>query len=91
MTKSIAFCSNRREKAPPQRNLVCGGIWSLLTSAATWGVKFRLGFAFGLAEAGDAVARFPLAAFLEEFEALKAFEHVSFTAQSSGCAQAAML
>jgi hypothetical protein len=50
-----------------------------------------LGFAFGLAKAGDAVARFPLAAFFEKFEALKAFEHVSFPAQSGGRAQAAML
>ncbi len=49
------------------------------------------GFAFGFAEAGDAVAGFPLAAFLEEFEALKAFEHVSFTANGGGGAQAAML
>ena len=54
-------------------------------------LRRRLRFAFGFAEAGDAVAGFPLAAFFEEFEALKAFEHIPFTAQSGGCAQAAML
>jgi len=67
------------------------GIWSLLTSAAKFGRKFRSGFAFGFAKAGDAVARFPLAAFFEDFEALKALEHVPFAAQSGGCPQAAML
>jgi len=50
-----------------------------------------LGFAFGFAKAGDAVAFFPLTAFFENFEALKALEHVPFAAQSGGCAQAAML
>lgn len=46
---------------------------------------------FGLAEAGDAVAGFPLTAFLEDFDALKALHDVSFAAQSGRGAQAAML
>jgi hypothetical protein len=50
-----------------------------------------LGFRFGLAEAGDAVAGFPLAAFLEEFGALKTLEHITFAAQCGGRAQTAML
>jgi len=50
-----------------------------------------LSFAFGLAQAGNAVAGFPLTAFLEQFQALKALEHVSFTAQGGGGAQTPML
>jgi len=50
-----------------------------------------LGFALGFAEAGDAVARFPLTTFLEQFESFEALEDVAFTAESGGCAQAAML
>jgi hypothetical protein len=52
---------------------------------------FTLRFAFGLAEASDAVAFFPLAAFFEDFEALKALQDIPFSAQSGSCAQAAML
>jgi len=48
-------------------------------------------FAFGLAKPGDAVAWLPLTAFLEQFQALKAFEDVSFADQSGGGAQTAML
>lgn len=50
-----------------------------------------LGFALGLAQAGDAVAFLPLTAFLEYFEAFEPLEDVAFTAQSRGRAQAAML
>jgi hypothetical protein len=53
--------------------------------------KFPLGFAFGFAEASNAVAFFPLAAFFEELEAFKALQNIPFSAQSGGCAQAAML
>jgi len=49
------------------------------------------GVGLGLAEAGDAVAGFPLAAFLEELHALKALEHVAFAAQGGCGAEAAML
>ena len=41
-----------------------------------------LGFAFGLAQAGDAVAWFPLPAFFEQFNALDALQDVTFAAQS---------
>lgn len=53
--------------------------------------KFRSGFRLCLAEAGDAVARLPLAAFLEQGHALKALQDIPFCAQSAGGAQAAML
>jgi hypothetical protein len=46
---------------------------------------------FGLAQAGNAVARFPLAAPLKHFQSFEALEDIPFAAQSSGCAQAAML
>jgi len=49
------------------------------------------GFGFGLAQAGDAVARLPLAVFLEQFRALKALEHIPFAAQFGGRAQTPML
>lgn len=52
---------------------------------------FGLRFRFGLAQTGDAVAGFPLAAFLEEFGALKALEDIAFAAQSGRRAEAAML
>ena len=38
-----------------------------------------LRFALGFAKAGDPVALFPLTAFLEEFEALKALQNVPFS------------
>ena len=53
--------------------------------------KFRSSFRLGLAQAGDAVARLPLAAFLEQCDALEAFENVAFCAEVAGGAQAAML
>jgi len=49
------------------------------------------GVGLGFAEAGDAVAGFPLAAFLEDFDALIAFEHIAFAAQGGRGAEAAML
>jgi hypothetical protein len=50
-----------------------------------------LGVRFGLAETRDPVAGFPLAAFLEDFDALKALHDVAFAAQSGRGAKAAML
>jgi hypothetical protein len=44
----------------------------------------RLGFAFGFAQAGDAVAVFPLTAFLKQLNAFEALEHIAFAAQG-GC------
>jgi hypothetical protein len=52
---------------------------------------FRLGFRLGLAQASDAVAGLPLAAFLEQGNALEALEDISFCAGGAGGAQAAML
>jgi hypothetical protein len=46
---------------------------------------------FGLAQSGNAVARFPLAAPLEHFQSFEALEDIPFAAQSGGGAQAAML
>src|SRR5438067_3109287 len=51
----------------------------------------RLRFRLGLAQAGDAIARFPLAAFLEQGDALEALEDVTIGAGGAGRAQAAML
>ena len=46
---------------------------------------------FRLAQAGDPVAFFPLAAFLEQFQALEAFQDVPLAAQGGGRAQTTML
>jgi hypothetical protein len=46
---------------------------------------------FGLAQAGDAVALFPLASLLEHLDALEALEDISFAAQSGSGAQTTML
>jgi hypothetical protein len=46
---------------------------------------------FGFAEAGDAVAVLPLAAFLEDFGALEAFEDIALAAKGGRRAQTAML
>lgn len=45
----------------------------------------------GLAQTGDPVAIFPLAAFLEQFGAFETLEHIPFSAESGRCAQTAML
>jgi hypothetical protein len=50
-----------------------------------------LGVFLGLAQSRDAVPRLPLAAFLEQFDPLKALEHISFAAQSGRRAQTPML
>jgi hypothetical protein len=51
----------------------------------------ELRFRFGLAQTRDAVAGFPLAAFLEKFGALEALQDIAFAAQSGRRAQTAML
>ena len=48
-------------------------------------------FPFGLAQAGDPVAGFPLAPFLEQFNPLEALEHIPLAAQGGSRAQTAML
>ena len=53
--------------------------------------RAALRLAFGFAQAGDPVALFPLTAFLQQFQALKPLEHISFAAQGGGGAQATML
>jgi hypothetical protein len=45
----------------------------------------------GLAQAGDTVAGLPLAAFLENLNALEAFQDIALAAQRGGRAQTAML
>jgi hypothetical protein len=60
---------------------------SLITRHSSLFLRFRLGFA----QAGDAVALFPLAAFFEQFRALKTLEHIPFAAQSGSRAQTPML
>ena len=46
---------------------------------------------FGFAEAGDAVAVLPLAAFLEKFGALEALENIALAPEFGRRAQTAML
>jgi hypothetical protein len=50
-----------------------------------------LGFAFGFAQACDAVAFLPLAPLLQKFNALKALEHIPFAAQCGSRSQTTML
>ena len=57
----------------------------ILHSALGSGVGFRL------AQPGDPVPFLPLAAFLEDFQALEAFEDIPFSAQGGGGAKTAML
>lgn len=54
-------------------------------------VQRRLSVGFGFAKADDAVALFPLAAFFQNFDALKSFEDVAFAAERAGGAETAML
>jgi hypothetical protein len=51
----------------------------------------KSGFRLGFAQAGNPVSVFPLAAFLEQFRALKTLEHIPFAAQSGSRAQTTML
>ena len=50
-----------------------------------------LRFFLGLAKAGDALALFPLAALFEQFETLKALEHITLAAQRRRRPQTPML
>jgi hypothetical protein len=50
-----------------------------------------LGLSLGLAETGHAIALFPKAAFLEEFDALKAFQNVPFGPKRAGPTKTTML
>jgi hypothetical protein len=52
-------------------------------------LKLRL--AFGFPKARNAVPFLPLTAFFQEFNALKALEHIPFAAQSGSRAQTPML
>src|SRR5258708_96381 len=49
------------------------------------------GLRLGLAQAGDAVALFPLAPFLDHFDAFKALKDIAFSAQGRCRAQTSML
>jgi hypothetical protein len=53
--------------------------------------RYSLYLGLGLAKARDAVALFPLSAFLEDFNALEAFHYVALAAQSGRCAETTML
>jgi hypothetical protein len=53
--------------------------------------EIRLGVGFGLAQAGDPVARFPLAAFLENLDPFKSFQNIAFGSRRAGRAQTSML
>ena len=58
---------------------------------AKWKKK-RLSFRLGLAQTSNAIAIFPLIAFLEEFDAFKTLQNIAFTAHSgTGCSETAML
>ena len=50
-----------------------------------------LSVGLGLAQTRNAVAVFPLTAFLEDFDALEALHDIAFAAQGGRAAQAAML
>jgi hypothetical protein len=50
-----------------------------------------LGFRLGFAQAGNAIAFFPLTPFLEQLRPLKSFKNVPFAAQGGRRAQASML
>ena len=64
---------------------------TFVTYLTDWTHLTASGVGFGLAQAGDLVARFPLVASLEHLDAFKAFEHVSFCAGGAGRAQTPML
>jgi hypothetical protein len=52
---------------------------------------FGLHVRFGLAQARDSLALFPLTPFLEDFQTLIALEDIPFAAQSGSRAQTPML
>ena len=56
-----------------------------------WFLGDWLGFRLGLAEADDAVAVFPLAAFFEDFDAFETLEDVALCAEGAGSTKARML
>jgi hypothetical protein len=51
----------------------------------------RLDVRLGLAEASDAIARFPLAALLEQVDALEALQDVAFNDEAIGALETFML
>jgi hypothetical protein len=53
--------------------------------------QFGSGFPPGLAQAGDAVAFFPLTTLFHNLDALKTLEHIALATQNGGRAQTAML
>jgi hypothetical protein len=53
--------------------------------------RIQSGFRLGFAQAHHAIAFLPLAAFLEQFDALKAFKNISFRTRRAGRAQTSML
>jgi hypothetical protein len=55
------------------------------------GKRKRSDFRLGLAETGDAVARFPLTALLEQVDAFEALEDVAFNYEAVGALEAFVL
>jgi hypothetical protein len=53
--------------------------------------QFSLGFPPGFAQAGDAVAFFPLTTLFHYLDALKTLEHIALATQNGGRPQTAML
>jgi hypothetical protein len=54
-------------------------------------IRHSSGFRFGFAQAGDAVAIFPLATFFENGDALEALHDITFATGGAGGAETAML
>ena len=53
--------------------------------------NFKSSVGFGFAETGDTVAVFPLAAFFEDFNALKTLHDIALSTEGGSGAEAAML
>jgi hypothetical protein len=74
------ICSLARREAIPAS---ARNFWSRTTG--------RLRLAFGFAKAGDTVARFPLAAFLQDCDPFKSFHDIAFGPGGARRAQTSML
>jgi hypothetical protein len=77
---AVMICSLARREAIPAS---ARSFWSRTTG--------RLRLAFGFAEAGDAVADFPLAAFFEDCDPLEPFHDIAFGAGGACRPQTSML
>jgi hypothetical protein len=64
---------------------------AFFTACLSWRKKKKSGVGLGLAETLHTIALFPLAAFLEQFDALKAFQNVAFLYDTTETLKAFML